>query len=182
MENVKDSRKLFGHELSPKADIEAIKEKLLSAYADEWIAGYYYMLTAEIIQGPNSGVIAEEFRKEAVEEITKHASEIAKRLNELGVDPPRDFTKLWSISSCKYPPIPDDPFDIDGFIIAAVKAEICAINAYKELFDLTHGVDPATEELAEDLLRDEVRHRTEMTNLLSKEGLARLVKELSGQH
>jgi len=167
-----------GQELFPKADVKKIVEKLLSAYADEWIAGYYYMLTAELVQGPNSKVIEEEFRKEAEEEITKHARMIAERLQELGVEPPRDFTKLWEISGCKYPPLPSDPFDVDGFLIAAVKAEICAIKAYKELYELTHGVDPATEELAEDLLRDEVRHRTEMVNLLSKEGLERLKKEL----
>lgn len=168
----------WGHELSPGAKLGEIKSKLLSAYADEWIAGYYYMLTAELVQGHMSGVIAEEFRKEATEEITKHARMIAERLNELGVDPPKDFTKLWEISGCKYPELPEDNHDIDGFLIAAIKAEICAIKAYKELFDLTHGVDPATEELAEDLLRDEVRHRTEMVNLLSKEGLERLRREL----
>ena len=167
-----------GQEFTGKVDVEEVKRRLLSAYADEWIAGYYYMFTAEVIQGPNSGFIAEEFRKEAEEEITKHARMIAERLNELGVEPPRDFTKLWELSGCKYPPIPQDPHDVEGFIIAAVKAEICAIKAYKELYDLTHGVDPVTEELAEDLLRDEVRHRTELVNLLSKEGLERLKKEL----
>ncbi len=168
-----------GQELVETMDVEKIKEKLLQAYADEWIAGYYYMLTAELVQGPLSGVVAEEFRKEAMEEISKHATAIAERLAELGAEPPRDFSKLWELSGCRYPPLPEDPYDIDGFIIAAVKAEICAIKAYRELYELTHGKDPVTEELAEELLRDEVRHRTEMVNLLSREGLERLKKELS---
>ncbi len=171
---------ILGKEISPKADVGAIVEKLLGAYADEWVAGYYYMLTAELVQGPLSGVVAEQFRREAEEEITKHAAAIASRLAELGVEPPREFSRLWEISPCKYPPLPEDPYDVDGFIIAAVKAEACAVKAYRELYDLTHGVDPVTEELAEELLADEVRHRTELMSLLTRDGMERLRRELEG--
>ncbi|WP_460124704.1 ferritin-like domain-containing protein [Stetteria hydrogenophila] len=169
-----------GQELIKTDVLGKVKEKLLQAYADEWITCYYYMLTAELVQGPLSGVIAETFRKEAVEELTKHAAAIAARLAELGAESeiPRDFAKLWEVGRCKYPPLPSDQHDVDGFIIASIKAEICAIKAYRELYELTRGLDPVTEELVEDILRDEVRHRTEMVNLLSKEGLARLKREL----
>ncbi|GBF08665.1 conserved hypothetical protein [Aeropyrum pernix] len=168
----------FGVELSPRAKKDEIIKRLLSAFADEWVAGYYYMYTALAVKGPHAETISEIFMKEAEEEIGKHAKMIAERLQDFDVDPPRDFAKLYEISGCKYPPLPEDPYDVDGFIIAAVKAEICAIKAYKELFDLTHGADPATEELAEDLLRDETRHRTELVNLLTKEGIERLKREL----
>jgi bacterioferritin len=59
-------------------------------------------------------------------------------------------------------------------LIAAIKAEECAIKTYRELYSFTHGRDPVTEEIAEEILRDEVRHRTNLLNLLSKEGLKRL--------
>ncbi len=170
--------KWIGIEANQNLNKDKIVRKLLSLLADEWIAGYYYTYTAYTVKGPLSEEIAEIFLKEAEEEIGKHARLIADRLQDFDVDPPKDFTKLWELSGCKYPELPDDPYDIDGFIIAAVKAEICAIKGYKELFDMTHGVDPVTEELAEDLLRDESRHRTELVNLLSKEGLERLKKEL----
>ncbi len=147
---------------------------LLSAYADEWIAAYYYTLTAYAIKGPLSEEVAEHFLEEAKEELEKHARLIADRLQDFDIDPPRDFTKLWEISGCKYPPIPNDPYDIDGWIAAAVKAEECAIRAYKELYQYTHGRDPVTEELAEEILRDEVKHRTDLINLLTKEGAKRL--------
>ena len=172
---------LFYHELFPQANKDQIIKKLLEAYADEWVAGYYYQLTAHTIQGPYSEEIAEHFFKEAEEEINKHARIIAERLQQLGVDLPRDFSKIMEISGCKYPPLPQDPHDVDGWLIAAIKAEICAINAYKQLFELTHGVDPVTEELAEDLLADETRHRTELTALLTREGLERLKKELGSK-
>ena len=170
----------LGHELSRDAPTKEIVDALLSAYADEWLAGYYYSLTAALVQGPLSGIVAEEFQKEAEEEITKHARMIAERLQQLGAEPPRDFNQLYQLSTCKYPPLPKDPFDIDGFLTAAIKAEICAINAYKRLYHLAHGRDPVTEELAEELLADEVEHRTRLTSLLTREGLERLKKELGG--
>lgn len=154
--------------LHPEIDRDKLVRMLLSAYADEWIAAYYYTLTAYAIKGPFSKEISEVFLKEAEEEVNKHARAIADRLQDLDVDPPGDFKQLWELSGCKYPKVPDDPHDIDGWIKAAIEAERCAIKTYRELFDYTHAKDPVTEELAEDLLRDETRHETELRNLLSK--------------
>jgi bacterioferritin len=155
-------------------DVKKLIDMLLSAFADEWVASYYYTLTAYAIQGHVSEEIAEHFLKEAEEEWGKHARMLADRLQDFNVHPPRQFTALWEISSCKYPKTPEDPFDIDGWLIAAIKAEECAIKTYRELYSFTHGRDPVTEEIAEEILRDEVRHRTNLLNLLSKEGLKRL--------
>jgi len=170
--------KIAGQELRQDAPLQEIVKALIEAYADEWVAGYYYMLTAQLVQGPNSEVIAKHFTSEAMEEIGEHAKLIGERLEQLGEEPPRDFASLYQTSPCKYPELPGDPYDIDGFIIAAVKAEICAIKAYRRLYDLAHGRDPVTEDLARRLLADEVRHRTELVNLLSREGLERLEKEV----
>ncbi|MEM1685961.1 MAG: ferritin-like domain-containing protein [Acidilobaceae archaeon] len=155
-------------------DQKKIIDMLISAYADEWIAAYYYTLTAYAIRGHVSEEISEHFLKEAEEEIEKHARMIADRLQDFNIDPPRDFRKLWEISGCKYPEIPEDPHDIDAWIIVAIKAEECAIKSYRDLYAYTHGRDPVTEELAEDIIRDEVRHRTNLINLLSKDGVRRL--------
>ncbi|MCE4625756.1 MAG: ferritin [Desulfurococcales archaeon] len=178
MENYRGFEDLLGQELTNKEAKNRIVELLLQAYADEWIAGYYYMLTAELLQGPLSEVLGEEFRREASEEITVHARRIAERLQELGAEPPRDFREIWNLSGCKYPQLPTDPYDVDGFIIAAVRAEMCAIEAYKKLYMVSRDADPVTEELVEDLLRDEVAHKTKMLNLLSAEGVQRLKKSL----
>jgi len=75
-------------------DKNEIVKRLLSAYADEWIAAYYYTLTAYAVKGPLSEEIAEHFLKEAEEEIGKHAKMIADRLQDFDVDPPREFAKL----------------------------------------------------------------------------------------
>ena len=94
-------------------DVKKLIDMLLSAFADEWIASYY-TLTAYAIQGHVSEEIAENFLKKAEEEWGKHARMLADRLQDFNVHPPRQFTTLWEISSCKYPKTPEDPFDIDG--------------------------------------------------------------------
>ena len=166
--------RLFGGELLDEKARDEIVRLLLGAFADEWIAGYYYMLTAQLVQGPGSQVVAEMFMEEAREELTKHAPMIGERLSQLGVEPPREFARLWELSPCKYPELPSDPFDVEGFIIAAVKAELCAIEGYKRLYEAAHGRDPVTEKLAKELLEDEVSHRNMLVGMLSKEGLRRL--------
>jgi len=164
----------MSYEFVEKIDVKRLIDMLLSAWADEWVAAYYYTLTAYTVQGPHAEEIAELFLKEAEEEWGKHARMLADRLQDLGVHPPRLFTTIWELSKCKYPEVPEDPFDIDGWLIAAIKAEECAITTYRELYAFTHGRDPVTEEIVEDILRDEVRHRTTLVTLLSRDGLKRL--------
>ncbi len=155
-------------EFVSEVDKNEIVKRLLAAFADEWIAAYYYTYTAYAIKGPLSEVIAEHFLEEAKEELEKHAKKIADRLQDFDVDPPRDFAKLWEISGCKYPTLPQDPYDIEAWIRTAIKAEECAIEAYRDLYKLTHGTDPVTEELAEEILADEVRHKTKLKNLVKQ--------------
>ncbi len=162
-------KSLVGRELLDPSIREEVAKRLPSAFADEWLAAYYYTLTAETIQGPGSDAVAERFREEAMEEIGKHAKMIAERLSQLGYELPRDFAELAKLSGCGYPSLPSDPFDHDAWLLAAIRAEQCAIDAYKELYELVHGRDPVTEELVEDLLADEVRHMHELAQLLSRE-------------
>ena len=55
------------------------------------------------------------------------------------------------MSNYKYPELPSDPYDVDVWMAAAIRAEECAIGVYRELYRLTHGADPVTAELAEEV-------------------------------
>lgn len=147
---------------------------MLSAFADEWITSYYYRVTAYSVKGPLSEEIKETFLEEAKEELEVHAAKIAERLWTLGVSPPRDFKSLWELSGCKYAELPEDPYDIDGWLIAAIKAEECAVKAYEHLIEITMHEDPVTENLVTEILSDEVKHLAELKSLLSKEGAKKI--------
>lgn len=146
---------------------------LLSAFADEVLAWYQYYLSAYAIRGNLSTELEGVFKEVAEDELNDHAKKLADRLQDFDVDPP-DFRDLWQLSKCRQTELPEDPHDVDGFIIAGILAERCALEHYRELFQYTHGRDPATEEIVEDIIRDEAEHETIFRNLLSKDGLRRL--------
>lgn len=98
----------MGEFLGP-VDREEIIKRLLAAYADEWVAGYYYTVTAYSIKGPLSEEIAEHFLEEAKEEILKHAKAIADRLQDFDVDPPESFQNCGSCQSVNTPLCPTTP-------------------------------------------------------------------------
>ena len=150
-------------------DNKKLVDMLKKAYADEWIAGYYYLYIGYFVKGPFSEDIEELFNEVAKEELEEHTKMLADRLQQLGEDPPSDFKSLWDLSPCKFPEVPSDPYNTQGLLKAGVLAEECAMKAYKELYDYVHGVDPVTEEVARHLLADETEHRTKFENMMVKQ-------------
>ncbi len=157
----KRGRELVG----PKVD-ELIAD-LQSAYADEWIAFYYYKLAAELAEGINSQIVAEKFDKIAAEEL-EHAEELAERITQLGGEPVRDFEKIVSTAGCKKVKLPKNNKDYKGFLKAGIEAEQCAIAAYEKILDKlkTDIKDPITFHVIRHIMQEEVEHEDEFEGLL----------------
>lgn len=154
-------------------DSATLIKMLLSAFADEVLAWYQYYVSAYAIKGYISKELENVFKKIAEDELNDHAKMLADRLQDFDVDPP-DFRDLWQLSRCKQTELPEDPYDVDGFLVASIIAERCALSHYREIFSYVFGKDPATEEIIEDIIKDEAEHETIFRSLLSKEGLKRL--------
>ncbi|MCR8453801.1 MAG: ferritin [Crenarchaeota archaeon] len=154
-------------------DVDKLVNMLLSAFADEILAWYQYYVSGYAVKGHTSTEIEDVFKKIADDELNDHAKLLADRLQNFDVDPP-DFRDLWHLSKCRQTELPEDPHDIDGFIIASILAERCALAHYREIFNYVFGKDPITEEIIEDIMKDEAEHETIFRSLLSKEGLKRL--------
>ena len=148
-------------------DPKRVVDLLLAALADELLAFHQYMLTAYALKGPYSEEISEVFKKIAKDELEDHFTRIAERLQDFNVDIP-DFRDFWSLSRCKQPPLPQDPYDLDAWLKAAIEAEECAISYYREIYDYVKDKDIRTEELIEHILTDEIEHYTLFKNLLTK--------------
>ncbi|MEM2006614.1 MAG: ferritin-like domain-containing protein [Sulfolobales archaeon] len=147
-------------------DKEVLVNMLLSAFADEILAWYQYYVTAYALKGSVASELEEVFREVADDELNDHAKKLADRLQDFDVDPP-DFRDLWQLSKCRQTELPKDPYDIDGFLEASVKAEECALEHYREIFQYVFGKDPVTEEIVEDIMKDEAEHETIFRNLKS---------------
>ena len=105
------------------------------------------------------GVRAQEIREslaEDVEEELGHAKQFANRIKELygvvpgseGFAPEQGFLQP-----------PEEQTDIVHVIRGVIKAETGAIEHYTRIIEETEGVDPVTQDMVIDVLRDEQGHR-----------------------
>ncbi len=145
--------------------VEPILKALRAAYADEWLAHYYYLHAAQVATGINAPQVAGMLTTRAGEELT-HATRLGERILELGGTLPADWADVPKLSNSKRIEFPRKTSDMIGLLKAVLKAERSAINAYQELSRMTRHRDTVTHELAEDLLADEVRDEEHTENLI----------------
>lgn len=156
-----------GREIVELAVPELI-EDLNRAYADEWVATYYYKLAATVASGMNAPVIAGELKKIADDE-EEHADELAARIIQLGGTPISDLAQIPKKANCPSVNLPKEPSDLKGIVKAIIEAERCAIGVYDKLLKkVMMGKDPVTFHLIRHILEEEVKHEDDFENLLGR--------------
>ena len=146
---------------------EWLINELSKPYAFEWVVHYYASLASNIVSGLRTPVYSEIFKKASEGEF-QHAGRIAKRIAELGGEPPQALSEIEDLAGFEKLTFPKERGDIKGFIKIFLKMEQHAIMLYNELADKTHGKDLVTHELAEDLLAEEVAEEEEYENMLKE--------------
>jgi len=155
-----------GREIA-KLDHKWLLGELNKAYAFEWVVHYYASFASEIVSGLRTPVYTDIFRKAAEGELG-HANRIAKRIAELGGEPPQTLSEVEKAAGFGKVSFPKNRSDIKGFIEVFLKMEQHAISLYNDLAQKTHGKDLVTHELAEDLLSEEVTEEEEYENMLKE--------------
>ena len=155
-----------GREIA-KLDHKWLLNELNRAYAFEWVVHYYASLAANIVSGLRTPVYQKIFEKAAEGELG-HANKIAKRIAELGGEPPVTMAEIEKLAGFGKVAFPKERSDIKGFIKVLLKMEGYAIELYNDLSNKTHGKDIVTHELAEDLLAEEVAEEEEYENMLKE--------------
>ncbi len=152
-----------------KVDIDELLEELNTAYAEEWIAYYYYKWAASVVSGLSWPNVADELKRIADEE-EEHAQELAERIIELGGEPERDFEDLVKIAKCRKIVFPKDYGDLKGFLKAVIEqGERCAIDGYMGIIKKLspcYEKDLRTFHLIEHILSEEIQHEEAFENLL----------------
>src|SRR5215207_2563862 len=105
------------------------------------------------------GVRAQEIKESLEQDITEelgHAQQFAQRIKELyGVVPgSQEFSAEQS-----YLQPPEEQVDIVSVIRGVIEAETGAIEHYTKIVEATDQIDPVTNDMVIDILRDEQRHR-----------------------
>lgn len=146
-------------------DTDYIIKALTKAYAFEWVVHYYASLASNIVSGLHAAVFEKIFAEGAEGELG-HAIRIAKRLAELGANPPASMEELEKLAGFGKVNFPKNTSGINGFLKVFIEMERHAIALYQELATKTHGKDSVTHELAEDLLAEEVSEEEEYENMM----------------
>ncbi len=151
-------------------DIQELLKDLNSAYADEWIAHFYYTWAADFIEGPDYPTVASELDRIAKDEF-EHMSELSDRIFELGGEPERDIEDLQRIATCKKVVFPKNERDLESVLKAVADAEGCAIDVYTKLIkklSACYEKDVRTFHLIEHILSEEIQHEEAFENLMEK--------------
>ena len=151
-------------------NIKELLKDLNAAYADEWIAFFYYNWAADFIEGPDYPTVASELERIAKDEF-EHMSELADRIFELGGEPERDLEDLQMIANCKKVVFPRNERNLEGILNAVAEAEGCAIDVYNKLLkkvSACYEKDVRTFHLIEHILSEEIQHEEAFENLLEK--------------
>ena len=151
-------------------DINELLKELNAAYADEWIAFFYYTWAADFIEGPDYPTVASELDRIAKEE-SEHMSELADRILELGGEPERDLEDLQKIANCKKVVFLKNERNLEGVLKAVADAEGCAIDVYSKILrklSPCYERDARTFHLIEHILSEEIQHEEAFENLLEK--------------
>jgi len=143
-------------------DVDSLIEKLNKALADEWLAYYQYWIGAKVAKGPMRGAVTLELEEHATEELG-HALLLVDRILQLGGTPllaPKDW---YEATNCGYE-TPADPY-VEVLLEQNIKGEQCAIEAYRQLVELTKDADPVTYEMVLQIMTDEIVHEEDLQAL-----------------
>jgi bacterioferritin len=160
---------ILAQELSEKR--EQIIELLKTAYFMELETVMSYVTNSINPDGVRAQEVKESLEEDIQEELT-HAQQFAARIKELyGVVPGSlDFK-----ASQTYLQPAEEQTDIVHVIKGVIEAETGAIEHYTRIVEETDGVDPVTQDMVIDILRDEQGHRRLFEGFLREyeaEGLA----------
>jgi len=150
---------------------QEIIELLTRAYWMEIETVMSYIANSVNPDGLRAQEVIESLQEDITEELG-HAQQFAARIKELyGVVPGSlDFQAEQS-----YLQPPEQQTDIVHVIKGVIEAETGAIEHYNSIIEFTDGIDPVTQDMVIDILRDEEGHRRLFEGFLREyeaEGLA----------
>jgi bacterioferritin len=150
-----------------EGDVDLLIRELEKAYADEWIAFYYYTLASQIAEGRTSPMIIDALKELAKDEL-EHSSELAERIIELGSEPTRDLAQLTKVANFPEVKLPKDPKELDNIVKAVIEAERGAIEVYNNLLKklMKEWRDPVTFHIIRHIMQEEVAHEEKMEDIL----------------
>lgn len=141
--------------------------KLLVYNASVEFAAYYYFTNLRMHCTGQDGESIKGVIEDARLEDLSHFESSLSRIYELGAILPIDAQDFIRMSGCEFLQLPSpNKTDLKEILLKCLKAEQGAIVNWNKLCNLTNGKDPATYDIAKDILREEIEHESWFLELL----------------
>lgn len=146
-------------------NIKELTSTLIYNASVEFTAYYYFTnLRAHCtgMEGEGLKGVIEDARMEDL----SHFESCLSRIYELGGTLPINAQDFIKMSGCEFLQLPTNPTDTKAILEKCLKAEQGAIVNWNKVCKMTHGKDPATYDVAKDILREEIEHEAWFLELL----------------
>lgn len=147
------------------ADTDEIVRLLVYNASVEFTAYYYFTnLRAHCtgLEGEGIKGIIEDARMEDL----SHFESCIQRIYELGGTLPNDAMEFVRMSGCEFLQLPKPTTNTQEILKKCLAAEQGAIVNWNKLCNLTIGKDPATHDIAKDILKEEIEHEAWFLELI----------------
>jgi len=178
----KKNPKVVGIEIIKKNGIDVDKLiKLLVTNASVEFTAYYYFTNLRMhctgIEGEGIKGIIEDARLEDL----SHFESCIERIFQLGGSLPNDAQSFIKMSGCEFLQLPKNSTDLKSILEKCLKAEQGAIVNWDKVCKMTYNKDPATYDIAKDILMEEIEHESWFLELLYGRPSGHMRRKYSGE-
>lgn len=146
-------------------DVEKLIDQLVVNSSVEFTAYYYFTILRANCTGLDGEGIKGIIEDARLEDLS-HFESCIERIYQLGGKLPKDATDYIRMSGCEFLQPGSDPTDLQDILKKCLKAEQGAIVNWNKVCQMTHGKDPMTYEIAQDILAEEIEHESWFIELL----------------
>jgi len=146
-------------------DVDKLVQQLVTNAAVEFTAYYYFTNLRAHCTGTEGESIKGVIEDARLEDLS-HFESCLSRIYELGGMLPNDATEFIRMSGCEFLQLPKNKTDIKEILKKCLQAEQGAIVNWNIVCNMTYDKDPATYDVAKDILREEIEHEAWFLELL----------------
>ncbi len=161
-------------------DIDELIRLLIYNASVEFTAYYYFTNLRMHCTGVDGEGIKGVIEDARLEDLS-HFESCLSRIYELGGSIPNDATEFIKMSGCEFLQLPPNKTDLRAIMEKCLKAEQGAIVNWNKICQMTHGKDPATYDVAKDILREEIEHEAWFLELLYGRPSAHMRRKFPGE-
>ena len=158
---------------------ELIKQLVLNCSV-EFTAYYYFTNLRAHCTGTEGESIKGVIEDARLEDLS-HFESCLSRIYELGGMLPNDAQEFIRMSGCEFLQLPLKKTDIREILKKCLVAEQGAIVNWNKVCDMTSDKDPATYDVAKDILREEIEHEAWFLELLYGRPSGHMRRRFSGE-